>query len=303
MFRIGPTGRRAAPMLAGGLLIAAAVALGSTVFRAAPSVTTSVTTPDTADVIPAEQVRAFFANAAPGDTFRECATCPEMAFIPAGAFDMGGKYTDERPLRTVTFARPFTIARTEITFGDWDACVAAGGCGHKPSDQGWGRGARPVINVTPRDAQQYAAWLSRKTGARYRLPTEAEWEYAARAGATGEYAWGEEIGAGNANCIGCGSAWDKRQTAPVRSFKPNAWGLADTSGNVFEWTADCYHDTYDGAPTDGSAWTADCKEGTRVARGGAWSFDITSVRLAYRMNVADGIRGGYIGFRLVRESN
>ena len=136
-------------------------------------------------------------------------------------------------------------------------------------DSGFGRGTKPVINVNWDDAQQYVAWFSKMTGQPYRLLTEAEWEYAARAGTTTAYSWGDEIGKGNANCNGCGSKWDNRETSPVGSFKPNAFGLYDMHGNVWQWVQDCYHDNYNGAPTDGSAWTSgDCSR--RVLRGGAW---------------------------------
>src|SRR5205823_12154354 len=135
-----------------------------------------------------------------------------------------------------------------------------GGCdGYKPSDYGWGRGRRPVINVSWDDAKAYAAWLANRTGKAYRLLSEAEWEYAARAGTTTVYFWGDAIGNNNANCDGCGSQWDKRQTAPVGSFKSNAFGLYDMAGNVWQWVQDCYHADYQGAPTAGSEWTSgDC---------------------------------------------
>ena len=123
-------------------------------------------------------------------------------------------------------------------------------------DSSFGRGTRPVINVSWDEAQQYVAWFSKMTGRPYRLLTEAEWEYAARAGSTTAYYWGDEIGKGNANCNGCGSQWDNRETSPVGSFKPNKFGLYDMAGNVYQWVQDCYHDDYDGAPTDGSARTS-----------------------------------------------
>ena len=152
------------------------------------------------------------------------------------------------------------MSKYELTFADWDACVAGGGCnGYKPVDQGWGRGQQPVINVNWDDAQHYVAWLSQVTGKTYRLLTEAEYEYATRAGTTTTYPWGDDIklnGQAMANCDGCGSKWDDKQTAPVGSFAPNKFGLYDMVGNVFEWTEDCVHKNYNGAPTDGSAWLA-----------------------------------------------
>jgi formylglycine-generating enzyme required for sulfatase activity len=207
--------------------------------------------------------------------FRECAKdCPEMIVIPAGEFMMGSpatdksRYTNELPQRPVTIARPFAISKFDVTFDDWDACISVGAC-PKAADSGFGRNTRPVINVGWDDAQTYVAWLSRMTGQPYRLLTEAEWEYAARAGSTTVYYWGDEIGKGNANCAGCGSQWDNRQTSPVGSFKPNAFGLYDMAGNVWQWVQDCYHDDYKGAPTDGSGWTSgDCSR--RVVRGGSF---------------------------------
>ena len=130
------------------------------------------------------------------------------------------------------FAKPFAVSKFEVTFDDWDACVAYGDCNPVVRDSGWGRGRQPVINVTWDDAQRYVAWLSRMTGRTYRLLSEAEWEYAARAGTQTAYSWGDEIGKGNANCHGCGSQWDRRQTAPVGSFAANAFGLYDMLGNV-----------------------------------------------------------------------
>ena len=154
------------------------------------------------------------------------------------------------------------------------------------------------------DAQQYVAWISKLTGKPYRLLSEAEWEYAARAGTQTAYSWGDEIGKGNANCNGCGSQWDGRQTAPVGSFAPNAFGLYDMHGNVWEWVEDCYHDNYDGAPTDGSAWTAvgDCTY--RVVRGGSWQDLPSDLRAANRhRRHSDVIQRKELGFRVVRTLN
>ncbi len=190
----------------------------------------------------------------PKDTFKECANCPEMVVVPAGSFTMGspttepGHSVDESPQHTVTIVRPFAIGRFEVTFDEWDACAADGGCnGYKPADEGWGRARRPVINVSWDDAEAYIAWLSKKTGKSYRLPSGAEYEYATRAGTQTAYPWGKAIGTNNANCHACGSKWDAKQTAPVGSFAPNGFGLYDMVGNVREWTEDCYHDSYLGA--------------------------------------------------------
>jgi len=243
-----------------------------------------------------------------GDPFRECAKdCPEMVVVPAGEFMMGsptsekGRDADESPQRKVTIARPFAVSKFDVTFADWDACVAVGGCPQqdRAGDAGWGRGTRPLIYVSWDDAQAYVAWLSRMTGKEYRLLTEAEWEYAARAGSTTSYFWGEEIGKGNANCNGCGSEWDSRQTSPVGSFKPNAFGLYDTAGNVWQWVQDCLHDDYNDAPTDGSEWSALACH-FRVVRGGSWYDNPRSLRSAYRLGDTPVDRVDRLGFRVGR---
>jgi formylglycine-generating enzyme required for sulfatase activity len=255
----------------------------------------------------------------PGDSFKECATdCPDMIVISAGSFVMGspsteqGRATGENPLHvsredpqhTVTFSKPFAVSKYELTFADWDACVAAGGCNdYRPSDTGWGRGQQPVINVSWEDAQQYVAWLSEVTGKTYRLLSESEYEYATRAGTTTAYPWGDDVGKNNANCNGCGSRWDAKQTAPVGSFTPNRFGLYDMAGNIFEWTEDCVHDSYDGAPIDGSAWLAgsggDCTN--RVVRGGSWLSDPEYLRSADRIWLSSsGRRDSGLGFRVAR---
>ena len=171
-------------------------------------------------------------------------------------------------------------------------------------DMGWGRGAQPVINVNWNEAQAYAAWLSAQTGNTYRLPSEAEWEYAARAGMTTTYSWDNEIGENRANCVGCGSEWDNRQTAPVGSFAANAFGLFDMHGNVWEWVEDCYVNTYTDAPSDGSARTSGCGANVRaVVRGGSWSSLPRSLRSANRGSSSPSDRINTDGFRLVRDLN
>jgi formylglycine-generating enzyme required for sulfatase activity len=252
----------------------------------------------------------------PGETFRECAPrqqnadyCPDMIVVPAGTFAMGSletdknAYTDELPQHSVTIATPFAVSKFELTFAEWDACVAGGGCsGYKPNDQGWGRGEQPVINVSWEDAQLYVAWLSQMTGKLYRLLTEAEYEYAARAGTKTEYPWGDDIklnGTAMANCIGCGSKWDDEQTAPVGSFAPNQFGLYDMVGNVWEWTEDCVHNNYSGAPTDGSAWIEGGDCGRHVVRGGSWDAISAYLRSAVRDRDATG-RNDLLGFRVAR---
>jgi formylglycine-generating enzyme required for sulfatase activity len=235
----------------------------------------------------------------PKDTFRECSNCPQMIVVPAGSFMMGsprnerGRNTNEGPRHAVTFARPFAVGRFELTFDEWDGCVADGGCnGYKPSDRGWGRGRQPVINVSWADAKAYVAWLSKKTGKDYRLLTEAEYEYATRAGTQTAYPWGDDVGKNNAN------QWGSKQTAPVGSFAANAFGLYDMVGNVWAWTEDCYHDSYNGAPADGSAWTN--RTNGRVVRGGAWLDPPVDLRSANRFWFTTDVRYGNLGFRVGR---
>ena len=214
-----------------------------------------------------------------GEKFRDCPTCPEMVVVPAGSFMMGspsseeGRYGNEGPVHRVTIPAPFAVGKYEVTFSEWDACVSAGGCGgYRPNDWGWSRGRRPAINVSWNDARAYVRWLSEKTGKEYRLLSESEWEYAARAGTTTRYWWGNAIGRNRANCDGCGSRWDNEQTAPVGSFAANGFGLHDMHGNVWEWVGDCWNDSYAGAPSDGRAWESrNC--GRRVLRGGSWYND------------------------------
>jgi formylglycine-generating enzyme required for sulfatase activity len=234
--------------------------------------------------------------------------------IAAGSFEMGARNLSaaERPVHRVNIARPFALGRYEVTFAEWDACVADGGCnGFRPADHGWGRGDRPVIGVSWMDAVAYAKWLSAKTGQHYRLPTEAEWEYAVRggdrplktaaAGAAGTaYWWGDSPGRGRANCAGCGSPFDGKQTAPVDAFEPNPIGLYNMYGNAAEWVADCWTASYAGAPTDGGAVDRpQCAE--RVLRGGAFNQDTSYANSASRFKYDATVRYYAHGFRIARD--
>lgn len=256
-----------------------------------------------ATVLTIEQEKAKAAK--PGSDFKECANgCPVMIVIPAGKFMMGSPESgadrddSEGPAHEVTFAKPFAVSKFAVTFEEWDACVAAAACPRVPD--AWGRGTMPVINVSFGDAKLYAAWLSQVTGKEYRLPTEAEWEYAARAGAKTRYSWGDDPGTGNANCDGCGSQWDLQQTAPVGSFKPNKFGLYDMHGNVWEWVEDSGHDTYDDAPIDGSVWLRDGDPIYRVVRGGSWRNETQHLRAAVRAKRNVNVRFDTLGFRVAR---
>ena len=242
----------------------------------------------------------------PGAIIRDCDECPELVVVPAGTFRMGdlsgGGDIDEGPVRTVELARRFALARYETTFAEWDTCVAAGACRRGVNDIGLGRDRRPVMLVTWRDARDYVRWLSGLTGKAYRLPSEAEWEYAARAGSATRFPWGDEIGRGHANCEECGMPWEDPRTAPVGSFPANAFGLHDMVGNVYEWVADCGRESYDGAPSDGSAEAApgDGECAWRMMRGGSWCSLPRASRPANRVRVPDAFHDIHVGFRVAR---
>lgn len=231
---------------------------------------------------------------------------PEMVIVPAGKFLMGtepyelDRGKDEGPRHWVNIARPFAVGKYEVTFAEWDYCVADGGCnGYRPDDNGWGRGNRPVINVSWKDAHAYIDWLNRKTGKKYRLLSEAEWEYSARAGTTTVYFWGNDAGLNHANCYRCDSLGGKKKTVPVDSFQPNAFGLYNMLGNVWEWTQDCWNNSYNGAPANGRSWnTGDCS--LRVNRGGSWLYGPSEMRAANRDYDPIGDRDNNDGFRLAR---
>ena len=204
----------------------------------------------------------------------------------------------------------------EVTLGQFKQYIAAEGRDDLLTDEfieDNGNGDRaPVVEISWHDAQGFIGWLNKKEGARaYRLPSEAEWEYAARAGTTTRYSWGDAIGRNRANCDGCGSRWDRKRPAPVGSFEPNAFGLFDMHGNVWEWVADCFHRNYEsheGAPTDGSAWTRYWEnvcddDASRVLRGGSWSNNPRDLRAANRYRYTPSYRFHSYGFRLVQDLN
>lgn len=276
-------------------------------------------------------------------TFKDCPDCPEMVVIPAGSFDMGspdneiGRGPDEGPVHRVTL-NSFAMGKTEVTRGQYAAFVNetkhdAGTC-WAVNESGWveeraGRNSgdvifrknlagdiqfdsRPVTCINWFDAQTFVQWLSKKTGKNYRLPTEAEWEYAARAGTTTPRYWGSDVGENNANCSDCvhkwdysSNPWDGAQASPVGSFKPNAFGLYDMLGSLWEWTEDTYHNNYNNAPSDGSAWvqktSGDDRIVGRVIRGGSWKNHSVFMRAAFRLGIEPIKRYDYkFGFRVVR---
>ncbi len=236
-------------------------------------------------------------------TLRDCPECPELILIPAGGFKMGSAATPfETPVHQVMIPKPFYIGRREVTLGEWDACVAGGGCAYSPSDHGAApRDLLPATNLDWEDAKQYVAWLSKKTGRSYRLPTESEWEYAARAGSAATYPWGWGFEKNRANCAGCVDP-PTSNTMATASFPPNGFGLYDMAGNAAEWVEDCWHESYKSAPADGSAWTGShCQE--RVLRGGAFNNDSRYVRSASRFKYDYDVRYYANGFRVVREAS
>jgi formylglycine-generating enzyme required for sulfatase activity len=241
-----------------------------------------------------------------------CNTIPTGA-IPAGSFIMGspsseeGRQATEGPQHSVTFSRPFAVGRFSVTHDEWNACLADGGCnGYQPPDWGWARGQRPVTGISWNDAKTYLAWLSRKTGKPYRLLSEAEREYATRAGATTSFWWGSSISTGLANynpidLFGGGPINEYRmQTLPVDNFELNPWGLAQVHGNIWEWVEDCLHETYTGAPSDGSAWTTGNCGSLMIRRGGSWFVFPQDLRSAKRGLGDANDRLTDVGFRVPR---
>ncbi len=248
-----------------------------------------------------------------GTEFQDCPTCPKMVVLPQQSFMMGspngekGRSKNEGPRRKVTIAYPLAVAKFEISFDEWDACLEDGGCrGHKPEDEGRARGTLPVIDVDWFDAHAYIEWLNHKTGKKYRLLTEAEWEYAAKAGADTTYSWGAEASHEHANygqdeC--CGTLVKGRDqwefTSPQGSFPPNAFGLHDLSGNLWEWVEDCWSEDPSKGPTDGSA-RMDGECALRIMKGGSWASMPVRIRAAFRDAFGPDDRGNIIGFRVAR---
>jgi formylglycine-generating enzyme required for sulfatase activity len=236
----------------------------------------------------------------PGSTFRDCGECPEMVVLPAGSFLMGSpsgerqRNADEGPQRSVSI-RSFAMGKYEVTFDEYDACVRASACAASRGDAGWGRGRRPVIFVSWEDADAYVAWLNSRTpGAPYRLPSEAEWEYAARAGTTTAYAWGDRYDRSKLA--------EGESTETAGGYPANAWGLHDMHGNVFEWTADCYEPSYEGAPTDGSPVVrSSCSQ--RVNRSGSWDDGPKMLRSAARNRAGFDQASADMGFRVARRAD
>jgi len=250
-----------------------------------------------------------------GIGFKDCDLCPEMVIVPAGSFTMGSpdlepeRSLDEGPLHRVTIPKAFAVSRSSVTFAEWEAYVADPGSWGGPAsdDGGWGRGERPAINISWYEAQSYVKWLSNKTGKSYRLLSEAEFEWVARAATTTPYWWGTSITPDQANYNGSADPYSgggkkgayRQMTLPVKSFQPNPWGLYQVHGNVATWTQDCWKDSYTDTPKDGSAESAgECAR--RVIRGGSWSSTAPQLRAAQRGWTFPDYRRAEIGFRVAR---
>lgn len=249
--------------------------------------------------------------------FKDCSDCPEMVSLPTGVFTMGANNgnSSERPVHEVEIVEPFAIGKYEITFEQYAKCVEDEFCQHRPSNEGWGAEDRPVINVSYRDTQVFINWLRDRTGENYRLPTEAEWEYAAKAGSSKPRWWGDNADGAcqyanvhdkysrSSNSISgsyhrCSDGFAK--TAAVGSFRPNPFGLSDMIGNVWEWTAGCWHKNFEGAPDDGSKWEDDGDCSKRVLKGGAWAGPPMMSRATSRIPGGARKRRNTIGFRVAR---
>jgi formylglycine-generating enzyme required for sulfatase activity len=237
---------------------------------------------------------------AAGAEFKDCPACPALIPVPAGSFTMGSNSSDpsEKPAHPVTIKAGFAIGKYEVSVQQWSACVDAGAC-QKVALSANSNTNAPIRDVSWDDAQQYLSWLSKTSGQSYRLPTEAEWEYAARGGSSTRYWWGEQMAPGKANCKDCGQPWSSEAPANVGSFGANGFGLYDTSGGVWEWVADCWHTSFKDAPSDGRSWEQPpCS--VRVIRGGSWregaAYMVSSTRFKYDASV----RHSQNGFRVAR---
>jgi formylglycine-generating enzyme required for sulfatase activity len=225
----------------------------------------------------------------------EAQLIPEMVSIPGGTFAMGSEDDpSEKPMHRVTI-KPLAISKFPITVREWNACVAAKSCSYVPT----GKDDAPVANLSWVDAQQFVEWLSKVTQKPFRLPSEAEWEYAARGGTRTKFWWGDQLQADMANCKGCNQPYDASQPLKVGSFKPNPFGLYDMGGNIHQWVADCWHKNYQGAPSDGSPWgDNDCL--SHVMRSGSWKNDPSYVRPSSRDQYDTGVRYPTHGFRVAQ---
>jgi formylglycine-generating enzyme required for sulfatase activity len=234
----------------------------------------------------------------------DCDGCPEMVVLQPGSFVMGDSRGDrsEKPAHRVTISKPYAIGKYEVTFAQWNACVQAGACRAIAETSTSGLTDKsPARDLSWNDARQYVRWLSKLTGQNYRLPTEAEWEYAARAGTSSRYWWGDKMEPGKANCQGCGGDWSNDVPVDVDALPANPFGIYGMNGGVWEWVEDCWHKNYHGAPSDGSAWAGhDCRE--NVIRGGSWRNDSTYAHSASRFTYDTAVRYILNGFRVAKDT-
>ncbi|WP_233272886.1 formylglycine-generating enzyme family protein [Paraburkholderia acidisoli] len=231
----------------------------------------------------------------------DCPACPIMIAVTPGAFTMGMEKDDpsERPAHRVTLSHPYALSKYAVTVAQWNACADAGACPHLSADENSAKNA-PARDLSWDDAQQYVKWLAKITGKPYRLPTEAEWEYAARAGTDTRYWWGNDMRKGTANCKDCGPPWRAEAPADVGAFPANAFGFYDMAGGVWEWVSDCWHNSYKNAPDDGSSWDEpNCP--TRVLRGGSWRDGADYMLSATRFKYDSSVRYNANGFRVARD--
>jgi formylglycine-generating enzyme required for sulfatase activity len=238
--------------------------------------------------------------AGPVAAVKDCDACPLMVALNPGPFTMGSNRSDpsEKPAHKVALRTPFAIGKYEVTVDQWKQCVKANVCPTMPMPDD-APGNVPMRDVSWDEAQLYLKWLSTVSGKPYRLPTEAEWEYAVRGGTTTRYWWGEEMKGGNSSCKGCGEPWKAEEPPPSGSFVPNPFGLHDMNGSVWEWVQDCWHSTYKGAPADGSAWgDGSCR--ARVIRGGSWREDGSYMLSTTRFKYDASVRQSQNGFRVAR---
>jgi formylglycine-generating enzyme required for sulfatase activity len=228
-----------------------------------------------------------------------------MVVLPTGSVTMGASDSDpdrtpyEMPSHRVSVNYPLAVGRYELTFAEWNMCAMAGGCRRDVSTPS-GHAQHPVVNISWQDAQNYLAWLKKITGFEYRLLTEAEWEYAARANHQTRYAWGNEVGKQRASCSDCLTSWKEKDTFVVGAFPENDFNIFEMQGNVREWVSDCWHENYEDAPQDGSAWLNSCSEGRRVTRGGAWNMPSLDLRVSARGRETWTQVSDNLGFRIAR---
>jgi len=272
---------------------AASAMVGTPSPTPAPAPAPVATTPKAPDKSPA--------NVPVAGESKDCAACPVMITLPAGSFTMGSNSGDisERPPHRVTIGAPFAIGKYAVTVEQWNACVAANACPKLSSENGPDKNV-PARDLSWDDVQQYIKWLGKVTGKPYRLPTEAEWEYAARGGTATPYWWGEQMRKGNTNCKGCGDPWHEEKPENVGTFAANPYGLYDMGGNVWQWVSDCWHSSYKDAPADGHAWDANGCD-MRVIRGGSWREGADYMLVSTRFKYSESVRQSQNGFRVAKD--